>query len=108
MKKIILGVIIGSLSTIVVFAIMQDIRLEYPSILSKQTNKQGINGLTTAQSDEEFIRAQYLQVLKREPDPNGLKYYLVKLKSSEWTRDHVISHMKNSDEYKRLLKKTPQ
>jgi hypothetical protein len=52
---------------------------------------------------QEFIRQAYIKYLKREPDKEGLDFYLAKLKKGEMTRESVMETLQNSEERKRVL-----
>ncbi|AAC07137.1 methyltransferase domain-containing protein [Aquifex aeolicus] len=46
----------------------------------------------------EFVRSAYRLVLGREPDPQGIEYFLSKLFSGEYTKGDVIVHLRLSKE----------
>ncbi|RKQ60624.1 O-antigen chain-terminating methyltransferase [Thermovibrio guaymasensis] len=48
--------------------------------------------------DEEFIKFAYKAILGREPDPEGFRHYLGKLRSGEFTRTDVIVRLRYSQE----------
>jgi 2-polyprenyl-3-methyl-5-hydroxy-6-metoxy-1,4-benzoquinol methylase len=50
------------------------------------------------------IRAQYLKLLDREPDLDDLDYYSTELESHRIELDDLIMILKNSNEFKELLK----
>ena len=56
---------------------------------------------TTALSDEEFVRAEYLTVLKRDADDGGLAHYVHLLQSGN-ERSFVTSDLADSKEAKLL------
>ena len=41
-------------------------------------------------SDKEFVTRMYQTFLNREPDAEGLQYWLTKLKTGEKTRDNLV------------------
>ena len=59
-------------------------------------------------NDAEFIKAVYIALLKRDPDPRGMSFYLSQLESDTITREELIQSIKNSLEFKaRINKKSP-
>jgi len=48
----------------------------------------------------EVVNEMYRDLLGRDPDPNGLKFYLEGLRSGLFTIDSARLHMRDSDEYK--------
>jgi len=50
----------------------------------------------------EFITKCYRDVLKREPDPEGLSHYLNEIKEKKISKDEIISDLKSSTEYSLL------
>ena len=48
--------------------------------------------------DEIYLRSAYRSCLLREPDENGLRYYLAALKSGKLSRSGVLDSLKNSEE----------
>ena len=48
--------------------------------------------------DEEFIKFAYKAILGREPDPEGFRHYLEKLRSGEFSRTDVIVRLRYSQE----------
>jgi hypothetical protein len=46
-----------------------------------------------------MVREAYLEVLKREPDPNGERTYLKRAREG-WTFEQIKDHMRKSDEYR--------
>ena len=59
--------------------------------------------LTTA----EFITQAYKDLLKRDPDTEGLNYWIADIEERGETRDDVISNIKLSEEYKKLQENDP-
>jgi SAM-dependent methyltransferase len=53
---------------------------------------------------EEFVKEQYLKILRRVPDKPGLAYYVSRLEKGEMTQEDVISSMMGSSEYRTTLK----
>jgi len=51
---------------------------------------------------EEEIKKLYIDILKREADPIGLKFYANKIKNNEISLDNLPSILQNSQEYHRL------
>jgi len=49
----------------------------------------------------EMVGRAYRDVLKREPDPNGLRHYRDKIVNHDWTEASVKDDLRKSDEYKR-------
>ena len=54
----------------------------------------------------EQLRSIYLEILKREPDEEGLKHYLKLIMNGKQTVDNVRNSMYNSDEYQVLRDST--
>lgn len=57
-------------------------------------------GGMTAQKAQEIVRAAYLSVLKREPDP-GAAPFVNKVLNERWSQQDVERELRNSDEYKK-------
>jgi ubiquinone/menaquinone biosynthesis C-methylase UbiE len=51
---------------------------------------------------EQFLRDQYMELLKREPDEQGFEFYLSKLQNMELSKTEVIDIIKSSEEYQRV------
>ena len=47
----------------------------------------------------EFLRNQYIEILKREPDREGFEYYLSKLNNGELKGEEIKAIFENSEEY---------
>ena len=54
---------------------------------------------------EEQITKIYQKILKRKPDPSGLKYYLEKVKTKKIQLDYLPSILMRSPEYKKIEEK---
>lgn len=54
----------------------------------------------TYQTDSEFIKGQYMKILGRMPDQEGLKYYLSKMHHNQLGRSELVNVLKSSEEYK--------
>ena len=52
------------------------------------------------ESDEEFLNRVYKSELGREPDSEGVKYWLDDLNLRGQTRKDVLSNIRRSEEYK--------
>tara|TARA_B100000965_G_scaffold405558_1_gene440063 strand:- start:716 stop:901 length:186 start_codon:yes stop_codon:yes gene_type:complete len=52
-----------------------------------------------ALSNKEFVTESYRNLLKREPDAEGLQYWIDDLEKRGQTRDDVVANIKLSDEY---------
>lgn len=52
------------------------------------------------QGADRIVRQAYLEVLGREPDPNGLASYRNRLLQNNWTGKEVRDSLRGSDEYK--------
>tara|TARA_B100000965_G_scaffold392930_1_gene403079 strand:+ start:2379 stop:2576 length:198 start_codon:yes stop_codon:yes gene_type:complete len=50
----------------------------------------------------EFLNNTYQQLLRRDPDKEGLNYWLKDLEEKGQTRDDVVANIKRSEEYKYL------
>lgn len=50
---------------------------------------------------DELIGRAYRDVLKREPDPTGLRHYRDQILNHDWTEASVKDDLRRSDEYKR-------
>ena len=48
----------------------------------------------------EFLRNQYIEILKREPDREGFEYYLSKLNNGELKGEEIKIIFENSEEYR--------
>ena len=57
-----------------------------------------------AVSNVDFIKETYRDLLKREPDEEGLKYWLSDLEEKGQKKEDVIANIKRSDEYQWLQK----
>ena len=57
-----------------------------------------------ALSTDEFIVDCYKDLLKREPDTEGMAYWRADIEERGQSREQVISNIKLSDEYKWLVK----
>mgnify|MGYP001359993703 FL=1 len=55
-------------------------------------------------TNSEFVTQAYRDLLKREPDTEGLDYWIADIEERGQTRDNVISNIKLSEEYKNLKK----
>tara|TARA_R100000458_G_scaffold55347_1_gene59219 strand:+ start:324 stop:509 length:186 start_codon:yes stop_codon:yes gene_type:complete len=55
-------------------------------------------------SNKEFISDAYRELLKREPDEEGLQYWIDDIEERGESRENVISNIKLSEEYKNLQK----
>jgi SAM-dependent methyltransferase len=53
----------------------------------------------------DFLKKQYADIFRREPDKEGFEYFLSKLNGNELSREDVVNIFKNSEEFKRLGKK---
>jgi hypothetical protein len=51
---------------------------------------------------EAMVRTAYLSVLRREPDPEGLREYTERIRRDGWTQRDVEKALLDSDEYRRL------
>ncbi|MGI0023353.1 MAG: FkbM family methyltransferase [Nitrososphaeraceae archaeon] len=54
----------------------------------------------------DIIRRYYLDILKREPDPGGIEFYLIKIKNKEIPLEAIPDIFKNSPEFLNLQEKT--
>ncbi|MCF8104319.1 MAG: glycosyltransferase [Desulfohalobiaceae bacterium] len=54
----------------------------------------------TELSEQEFIRAGYLAVLKREPDPAGFAYYLDVMQKKQMSKKEILGRLRYSPEGK--------
>ena len=57
-----------------------------------------------AVSNKEFVIESYRDLLHREPDAEGLQYWIDDLEKRGESRDDVLANIKLSDEYKFFLK----
>tara|TARA_B100001250_G_scaffold134326_1_gene114868 strand:+ start:6390 stop:6590 length:201 start_codon:yes stop_codon:yes gene_type:complete len=57
-----------------------------------------------AVSNVDFIKETYRDLLKREPDEEGLNYWIADLEERGQKKEDVIANIKLSDEYKWLQK----
>ena len=55
-----------------------------------------------AVSNKEFVTESYLNLLKREPDAEGLQYWIDDIEKRGQSRDDVIANIKLSDEYRAM------
>ena len=55
-------------------------------------------------SNVDFLNSTYQELLRREPDKEGLNYWLADLEERGQTRDDVIANIKRSEEYQYLEK----
>ena len=53
-------------------------------------------------SNKDFISDTYRELLKREPDEEGLQYWIDDIEKRGESREDVISNIKLSEEYKNL------
>ena len=53
---------------------------------------------------QEKIRNYYLEILDREPDPSGLKFYAKKIFNNDMKLEQISIILKNTDSYKELQK----
>ena len=63
-------------------------------------------GLVDIAGDEEFVRACYRELLRRDPDAGGFDFYVTSLRTGGMTRQMVIDIMGGSVEYS-VLHRTP-
>lgn len=49
---------------------------------------------------KDFIRKGYREILKRDPDHEGLDHYVKSIYNSTIPKDKFLEILKNSDEYK--------
>ena len=66
--------------------------------LIKFRNKINLNFLYESSTDENFIRSAYIQLFGRDADPEGLNFYLKKLKKT--SRTEVLLDMLAAEEFK--------
>ena len=55
-----------------------------------------------AVSNKEFVIESYRDLLHREPDSEGLQYWIDDLEKRGESRDDVLANIKLSDEYKAM------
>jgi len=55
-----------------------------------------------AVSNKEFVIESYRDLLHREPDAEGLQYWIDDLEKRGESRDDVLANIKLSDEYKAM------
>ena len=55
-----------------------------------------------AVSNKEFVIESYRDLLHREPDVEGLQYWIDDLEKRGESRDDVLANIKLSDEYKAM------
>jgi TorA maturation chaperone TorD len=58
----------------------------------------------TPQKAEQIVRSAYRNVLKRDPDPEGLRTYTGRVLRDKWTQSRVESELRRSDEYRNMKK----
>lgn len=56
----------------------------------------------TALTNVEFIKETYRDLLHREPDQEGLEYWIADLEERGQTREDVVANIRLSDEYKNM------
>ena len=55
-----------------------------------------------AVSNKDFVTESYRNLLQREPDAEGLQYWIDDLEKRGQSRDDVVANIKLSDEYKAM------
>ena len=55
-----------------------------------------------AVSNKEFVIESYRDLLHREPDAEGLQYWIDDIEKRGESRDDVLANIKLSDEYKAM------
>lgn len=75
------------------------------NVISKKASHRERDGLMSIINDAEFIKAVYIALLKRDPDPKGMSFYLSQLESDTITREELIQSIKNSLEFKARINK---
>ena len=50
-------------------------------------------------TNKEFVIESYRDLLRREPDAEGLQYWIDDIEKRGQTRDDVVANIKLSDEY---------
>lgn len=58
-----------------------------------------LNALLAIRADDEFVRACYLEILGRDPDPSGSSFYLNNLANGQMNRQVVMDIMTGSPEF---------
>ena len=53
-------------------------------------------------SNKDFVVESYRDLLHREPDAEGLQYWIDDLEKRGQSRDDVVANIKLSDEYKSM------
>jgi|TARA_X000001382_G_C3095867_1_gene155046 hypothetical protein len=53
-------------------------------------------------TNREFVIESYRDLLKREPDTEGLQYWIDDIEKRGETRDDVVANIKLSDEYQSM------
>jgi hypothetical protein len=53
-------------------------------------------------TNREFVIESYRDLLKREPDAEGLQYWIDDIEKRGETRDNVVANIKLSDEYQSM------
>lgn len=53
-------------------------------------------------SNKEFVTESYQKLLRREPDAEGLQYWIDDIEKRGQSRDDVLANIKLSDEYKAM------
>jgi|TARA_R100001443_G_scaffold48491_1_gene60869 hypothetical protein len=53
-------------------------------------------------TNREFVIESYRDLLKREPDAEGLQYWIDDIEKRGETRDDVVANIKLSDEYQSM------
>jgi uncharacterized protein DUF4214 len=68
---------------------------------SQEARGQRVGGMTEAQAND-VVRRAYQSVLRRDPDPAGMRDYTAKVLSEHWTERQVADALRHSDEYRRM------
>jgi len=55
-----------------------------------------------AVSNKEFVTESYRNLLNREPDSEGLQYWIDDIEKRGQSRDDVVANIKLSDEYQAM------
>ena len=69
--------------------------LRFVKYLANRMTKQAV-------SNKEFVIESYRDLLHREPDAEGLQYWIDDLEKRGESRDDVLANIKLSDEYKAM------
>jgi len=72
--------------------------VDFSSFLSFSSSSQLSFSNLLQHHGEDFIRFAYKAILNREPDPDGLNFYLSKLKSGAYTKTDIICALRFSKE----------